>query len=101
MATWYSIELNDDESAKKTIQRIMDAFIPKYVGAGRPLDMAIFSSYNPEDKLITVYLSPKASSLAMQFGAGTCDDTFVNTDLTLLVGDQKSIELLFPDAQPK
>ncbi|NOQ94151.1 MAG: hypothetical protein GQ547_05905 [Methylophaga sp.] len=101
MATWYSIELNDDEAAKKTMQRVMDAFVPKYVGAGRPLDMAIFSSHNAEEKRITLYFSAKAVSLAMQFGAGSCDDTFVNTDLSLLVGDQRSIELLFPDAQPK
>lgn len=101
MATWYSIELNDDEAAKKTMQRVMDAFVPKYVSAGRPVDMAIFTSQNEDNKIITLYFSAKAVSLAMQFGAAPCDDTFVNTDLSLLVGDQRSIELLFPDAQPK
>jgi len=99
MATWYKLELNDDEAAKKTMQRVMDAFTPKYVGAGRPLDMAIFSSANPDEKSITLYLSPKAASLAMQFGASPCDDNFVNTDLSLLVGDQRCVGLLFPEAQ--
>ncbi len=101
MATWYSIALENGDTAKITMQRIMDAFMPKYVGAGRPLDMAIFSSHSSENEVVTIYFSPKAVGLAIQFGAGSCDDTFVNTDLKLLVGDERSIGLLFPEAQPK
>ena len=77
----------------------MDAFTPKYIGAGRPLDMAIFSSYDAPSHNLTVYFSPKAASLAMQFGASPCDDTFVSMNLSLLVGDERSISILFPEAQ--
>jgi len=75
----------------------MDAFTPKYIGAGRPLSMAIFSS-NKQDNTTTLYFSPKAVSLAIQFGAGSCDSDFENQDLALLVGDQRSIAQLFPEA---
>lgn len=95
---WYLIELNDGELAKETMKRIMDAFMPKYVGAGRPLGMAVFYSYNAVSQVTTIYFAPKASSLAMQFGASPFDGEFVDMDLSLLVGDQASIDHLFPDA---
>ncbi|RKZ91445.1 MAG: hypothetical protein DRQ43_10125 [Gammaproteobacteria bacterium] len=77
----------------------MDAFKPKYVGSGRPVDMALFSSYNEDENEVTIYFSPKAASLAMQFGASPCDSDFVDVKLALLVGDDRAIETLFPDAQ--
>jgi len=96
MTTWYSIEIDSSNSGQKTLQRIMDGFTPKYVGAGRPVEMAIFTS--PSADGLTVYFSPKAVSLAIQFGASSCDRDFINQDLSLLVGDPKSIEILFPEA---
>ncbi len=100
MATWYSRELDDSE-APATLQKVMDAFMPKYIGSGRPLGMAIFSSHNKESKTTTVYFSPQAASLAMQFGAGSCDDNFVDVELSLLVGDESSIDYLFPEAEER
>ena len=98
MTTWYSIELDDSAKSNNLIQRIMDAFMPKYVGAGRPLGMALFSSTTAESNSVTIYFSPKSVSLAMQFGASPCDSHFVNQELSLLVGDESSIDYLFPDA---
>jgi len=101
METWYSIEMTDGDVAKTTMQRIMDAFMPKYIGAGRPLDMAVFSSHDAASNTWTVYFSPKAMSLAMRFGASCFEDNFVNQDLALLVGDARSMDILFPDAKAK
>ena len=101
MTTWYSIDIADDVAAKNTMQRIMDAFMPKYIGAGRPLGMAIFSSFNREKNIVTLYFSPKAASLAIQFGASPCESVFVDQKLSLLVGDERSIDHLFPDADTK
>jgi hypothetical protein len=98
MTTWYSISVADSDAAKDIMQRVMNAFLPKYVGAGRPVDMGVFYSVNSDTKETTIYFTPKASSLAMQFGATSCDSDFVDMDLSLLVGDQSSIEHLFPDA---
>jgi len=99
MESWYSLEITDGETAKTTMQRIMDAFMPKYIGAGRPLDMAIFSSHDAESKTWTVYFSPKAMSLAMRFGASRFESEFVDQDLALLVGDARSMDILFPDVK--
>ena len=99
MTTWYSIDLDDSKTAQNTTQKIMDAFLPKYIGAGRPIAMAIFSSYNSALDRVTVYFSPKAISLAIQFGASPCESDFINLNLSLLVGDERSIDHLFPDAQ--
>lgn len=95
MATWYSLEIGSDLSSNKIMQRVMDAFTPKYIGAGRPLDMAIFTSIRQSDKNITLYFSPKTASLAMQFGASLFEGEFVNMDLALLVGDERSVDVLF------
>lgn len=99
METWYSIEVADGDAAKTTMQRVMDAFMPKYIGSGRPLDMAIFSSQNADTNNWTLYFSPKAASLAMRFGASPCASTFVDLDLALLVGDERSMDILFPDTK--
>lgn len=98
MTTWSSIDLSEDVAVKKTMQRIMDAFIPKYIGAGRPLGMAIFSSTSRESNSLTLYFSPNTVSLAMQFGATPCEGVFVDQELSLLVGDERSIDFLFPNA---
>jgi len=98
VTTWYSIDIADSDEAKRKMQRIMDAFMPKYIGSGRPLGMAIFHSYSQESSTVTVYFSPKSASLAIQFGASPCGSTFYNKDLSLLVGDERSIDYLFPDA---
>lgn len=94
MTTWYSLDVDDE----KLMQRIMDAFMPKYVGAGRPLGMALFSCKSENENKLTVYFTPKAVSLAMQFGASSCGDSFVDKELSLLVGDEGSIDYLFPEA---
>ena len=99
METWYSLEITDADEAKTTMQRIMDAFMPKYIGAGRPLDMAVFSSYDASSNVWTLYFSPKAMSLAMRFGASGFEPDFVDQDLELLVGDPKCINVLFPDVK--
>jgi hypothetical protein len=99
METWYSLEITDGDIAKMTMQRIMDAFMPKYIGAGRPLDMAVFSSHNAASNSWTLYFSPKAMSLAVRFGASSFDKDFVDQNLALLVGDARSMDVLFPDAK--
>ncbi|MDQ7072424.1 MAG: hypothetical protein Q9N32_01135 [Gammaproteobacteria bacterium] len=100
MTTWYSLDVDNTEAAK-TKQRIMDAFMPKYVGSGRPLGMAIFSSHDQELNNTTLYFSPKAASLAIQFGASPHDGHFADIALALLVGDESSIDYLFPEADAK
>jgi len=97
MTSWYSLDIDDGNEAKNKMQRIMDSFMPKYIGSGRPLGMAIFYSQEQQSNSVTVYFSPKAVSLALQFGAMPYGNTFVDKELQLLVGDGGSIDYLFPD----
>jgi hypothetical protein len=99
MEMWYSLEITGSDVAKTTMQRIMDAFMPKYIGAGRPLDMAVFSSHHIASNTWILYFSPKAQSLAMRFGASSFKGDFVDQDLALLVGDARSMDILFPDVK--
>jgi hypothetical protein len=99
MEMWHLLEITSSDVAKTTMQRIMDAFIPKYIGAGRPLDMAVFSSHELASNTWTLYFSPKAQSLAMRFGAISFEGDFVDQDLALLVGDARSMDILFPDVK--
>ncbi len=96
MATWYSVDI-DHEKAQPLLKRIMDAFTPKYVGAGRPLGMAVFTYFNPDTQVVRVFFSPLAISLAIQFGALPYTGEFKDMDLALLVGDPDCIPHLFPD----
>ena len=66
MDSWYSLEITDGDSAKATIQRVMDAFMPKYVGSGRPVDMAIFSSYDKKSNTWTLYF-PQSTEPCLTF----------------------------------
>jgi len=98
MTTWYALSIDESEASKKLMQRIMDAFMPKYIGSGRPMGMAIFSGRDTETGDKTIFFSPKSASLAMQFGASSYGNEFANKELSLLVGDEGSIDYLFPDA---
>jgi hypothetical protein len=79
------------------MQRVMDAFMPKYVGSGRPLGMAVFHSVDPTNQTTTLFFSPDAASLAMQFGASGFEGAFNDIELSLMVGDPACVEYLFPD----
>lgn len=98
---WYTLAIDDGNKAKDIMKRIMDSFMPKYVGAGRPLGMAVFYSYDSASEITRIFFAPQAASLAMQFGAESFDGEFVDIDLSLLVGDQSSIDHLFPNADSK
>ena len=97
MTSWYSLDIENGDKAKNKMQRIMDSFMPKYIGSGRPLGMAIFYSQDQQSNNVTVYFSPKAASFALQYGAMPYGNIFVDKELQLLVGDGGSIDYLFPD----
>ena len=101
MTTWHAMTMEADDATQNMIQRIMTAFTPKYIGSGQPIGMAIFSSYNEESNQVTLYFTPKAANLAMQFGAQACEANFVDQTLSLLVGDERSVAYLFPDAEER
>lgn len=103
MSTWFSLELGDGVEALAPTGKIQEAFMPAFIAAGQPEDMAIFSSSRwartaegRSTKLITAYFSPSASSLAKAFGAVACAKPS-SEGMGLLAGPQKTLNSFFPD----
>lgn len=99
MTQWYSKELGDGIDALTPSNKIQEAFIPLFASAGQPLDMAVFSRYDHERNMVTVYFAPGASALAAMFGATPCEKPRKEGRLSLLVGNYGCVDLLFPRGQ--
>lgn len=99
-ATWFSRVLGDGIDAHDPSTRILSAFLPVFAAAGQPLDMAVFSCYALESNLVTIYFSPAAANLALTYGATPCD-TPRSAGLSLLAGDQRAWDFLFPEGISK
>lgn len=97
MAHWYYQELGDGVEAFNPSARIQEIFLNFFGAANLPKDMAVFSRYDPEENMVTVYLSPACESVAMAIEAQPCERPD-SEGLSLLVGDQRAWEILFPDA---
>ena len=99
MTQWFSKTLGDGVQAFEPTSQIQDAFLPIFAAAGQPTDMAVFSRYDLENNIVTVYFSPGAAALAKMFDATLCEKPTREGHLSLLVGDQRCLELFFPSAQ--
>jgi len=99
MTQWYSKDLGDGVAAFAPTSQIQEAFLPLFAAAGQPTDMAVFSRYDLEKNIVTVYFAPGASALAKMFEASPCEKPKKEGRLSLLVGDQRCLELFYPSAQ--
>lgn len=99
MTQWFSKTLGDGVQAFEPTRQIQDAFLQVFAAAGQPTDMAVFSRYELEKNIVTVYFSPGAVALAKMFGATACEKPSREGRLSLLVGDQGCLEMFFPSAQ--
>ena len=99
MTRWYSKNIGDGIKAYEPSKQIQEAFPPLFTAAGTPVSMAVFSRYDLETNVVTVYFSPEAAELAQIFSATPCEKPSFENSLGLLAGDQKSIGILFPETQ--
>lgn len=99
MTRRYSKDLGDGIDANARSGQIQEAFLPLFAAADQPTDMAVFSRYDLERNIVTVYFSPGTSALAKLFGAMPCEKPKKEGRLSLLVGDQRCLELFYPSAQ--
>ena len=95
MSQWYSKALGDGVEAFAPTGQIQEAFLPLFAASGQPTDMAVFSRYDLEANVVTVYFSPGAAKLAAMFSATPCEKPKYENRLALLVGDQRCIQLFF------
>ncbi|MGA2331313.1 MAG: hypothetical protein ABSG75_06085 [Syntrophales bacterium] len=99
MTQWYSKDLGDGREAYAPSDQIQTAFLLLFAAAGQPIDMAVFSRYDLEKNIVTVYFAPGASALAEMFGAQPCEKPGKDGRLSLLVGDARCWQLFYPSTQ--
>lgn len=97
---WYSKPLGDGREAhalSTAIQGAVMDFILAAAAAGREdLGAAVFSAYNLEDNIVTVWFSPELEHLARVFGAVPCDKPAPMEGFGFLVGYPAAWEVHFP-----
>lgn len=93
---WHSKDLGDGVDALAPSHQIQQAFLPLFAAAGQPIEMAVFSRYDREKNIVTVYFSPSAFDLAKINNAIPCDKPKNENGLGLLVGDQRCLQVFYP-----
>jgi hypothetical protein len=97
VSTWFSKEMGNAMYAEAPQYDIQKAFLPLFVAAGQPDDMAVFSVFDVHSSCVTLYFSPAAATLAQMFGAVACDaPSPYSRDFGMLVGEHGAWEALFP-----
>lgn len=99
MTQWHSKEIGDGIEAAAPRYQIQEAFAPIFAAAGCPMNMAVFSRYDTEKNIVTVYFSPGAEVLAKTFGASPCEKPKKEEGFGLLVGDQRAVQLFYPPSK--
>jgi len=103
MESWYSIGLGDGIIAATPAADIEKLFLQLFTAAGKPSDMAVFTRAESEGRLhceVIAYFSPAAFDVAKAFDAQPCERP-AQAGLGLLVGDQHSWSVLFPESAGK
>ena len=96
MASWYSKELGDGVEANKSTKEIQEAFLTLAMAGRCSSDVAVFSRYDLETNVVTVYFTPSAELLAKKFGAVPCEKPIPEEGFGLSAGDAMALEVHFP-----
>jgi hypothetical protein len=94
--TWYCKMLGDGAAATAPSLRIQQLFPPLFAASRQPSSMAVFVRHDRKANKVTAYFSPRASTLAVLFGATPCERPS-GDGIGLLVGDRRCWEICFPD----
>jgi hypothetical protein len=95
MSTWYSKALGDGVDALAPTTQIQQAYLALSLATRLPIDCAIFSYYDLQANVVTVYFTPSAMQLAKSFGAVPCDPPVNKEGFGLLNGEMRVWEVLF------
>ena len=74
----------------------MEAFDTLIMAGRCSSDAAVFSRYDLETNVVTVYFTPLAELLAKRFGAVPCEKPIPKKGFSLIVGDVRTLEAHFP-----
>ena len=99
MESWYSTDLGDGITAAIPTAEIEQLFVPLFMAAGKPSDMAVFTRAESAGRLhceVIAYFSPAAREIAKAFDAQSCQKP-ERAGLGLLAGDPRCWSVLFPE----
>ena len=85
MNKWHSLDIGDGIEAYVPSGKIQEAFWPIYQACGSLKDMGVYSRYDLEKNIVTVYFTPSTQQLAEAFGATECEQPSSDR-LSFLVG---------------
>ena len=97
MASWHSKELGDGVEAFRPTGELQEAFLTLSMAGQSSFDTAVFSQYDSETNVITIYFTPSAELLAKAFGAVPCEKPIPEEGFGLIVGDARALEAHFPE----
>lgn len=101
---WYSKPLGDGVEAyapSSAIQEAVMASITASVTAGQPNSgAAVFSAYDLEANVVTVWFTPELEHIAPAFGANPCEKPNPAEGFGFLVGYPAAWEVHFPGYVP-
>lgn len=94
MMTWYAVHLTNDEVVSGRERALTESWdLLRF-----PRGAAVFSHYNFEDGSTDILISPEAVpiciAVAKNFGAARCDLPQTVKGVSLLLGDQRDIDVL-------
>jgi len=95
MTIWYSKKIGDGIEAQLSTKEIQDSFSLLFIKAGQPKEMAVFSRYDLEANVVTVYFTPAAKTLALKFDATSCNMPSKDGRLGLIAGYQSAVDFYY------
>jgi hypothetical protein len=101
MNSWYVLSLGDGVISGGLSAEIEERFMPLFTAAGKPLEMAVYTRPESENRLyceVIAYFSPASADVAKACGAHPCAKP-ERLGLRLLAGDEQSWSILFPESE--
>jgi len=97
METWWKVEMGSD--TRDQTEHLFDLFqaYAASVGGNVPGRFGVFDQYDHVARNATWFFSPSAVSLAIRFRSEPCEKPIPMENFGLLVGNQASGELHFPE----
>ena len=93
--TWHCLQATESDPS----QKIHEAWVAAARGAVNDNSFdpgcAVFRTFEPKSHGISIYFSPAAEALALEFGAAPCKKPSA-AGIGLLVGDKRAWEMHFP-----
>ena len=99
MKTWHQARMVDASAALAAFDKLQQAFMAQAISerGAVPHGRGVFVADDPTTNNVIWYFSPEAKALAEIFGGQPCEKPVPNKNFSLLVGEQRSAMLYFPE----